>query len=76
MEKEAVLFKIGNSVAVRIPRDWVPPSRNVRLRKEGASIVVSPRRESVFALAVEFADEGEINFSLERPARAPRAPRL
>jgi len=76
MDKETVLFKSGNSVAVRIPRDWVPACREVRLRKEGASIVITPKRERLVDLAAQFADEGEIEFSLERPNRTPRAPRL
>ena len=76
MEKDAVLFKSGNSVAVRIPREWVPPSRDVRLHKEGASIIITPKRESIFDLAEEFAAEGEIEFSLVRPKRTPPAPRL
>jgi virulence-associated protein VagC len=75
-ERDAVLFKSGNSVAVRIPREWVPPSREVRLRKEGASIVISPKREPVVDLAARFAADGEIEFSIERPRRTPRAPRV
>jgi hypothetical protein len=48
----------------------------VRLRKEGASIVISPKREPVVDLAARFAADGEIEFSIERPRRTPRAPRV
>jgi virulence-associated protein VagC len=69
--KKTRLFRSGGSYAVRIPRDWVPASGDVILRREGRDIIISEAGAPLRDLADKFARDGRIAF--ERPAQ-PKTP--
>jgi virulence-associated protein VagC len=69
--KTTKLFRSGGSYAVRIPKAWVPKSREVILRREGRRIVISEAGSDLRDLARDFAKDGLIEFN--RPAQ-PKTP--
>jgi virulence-associated protein VagC len=69
--KTTKLFRSGGSYAVRIPKAWVPKSREVVLRREGKRIVIAEAGSDLRDLARDFAEDGMIEFS--RPAQ-PKTP--
>ena len=66
------LFKTGGSYAVRIPKDWLPPSEDIILRKEGNRIILTPDESDLRKLAARFAEEGLLDF--HRPAQPEADP--
>lgn len=71
--KRTKLFKSGGSYAVRIPREWVPPTGRVILRREADRIVISEdRTDDLRELAARFAQDGLLDFT--RPEQPPAAP--
>lgn len=73
MIKKTKLFRSGGSYAVRIPNSWVPASKEVVLRREGARIIITEDGEDVRELARRFAADGLIDF--ERPNQ-PTTPNI
>lgn len=70
--KTTKLFRSGGSHAVRIPKAWVPASREVVLRREGKRIVISEAGNDLRDLARDFADDGLIEFT--RPPQLATPP--
>jgi len=73
MIKRTRLFRSGGSYAVRIPREWVPTSERVIVRREGRSIIISEEGDDLRALAHRFAQDGLIEFT--RPPQPVTPPR-
>lgn len=74
--KKAKLFRTGGSYAVRIPKEWVPVSEEVVIRREGNRIIVSEVGADLRELAQAFAAEGMINISRPEQPITPKAPLL
>jgi len=70
--KTTKLFRSGGSYAVRIPKAWVPESREVVLRREGKRIVISEAGTDLRELAHKFAADGLIEF--DRPEQSSTPP--
>lgn len=74
VSKLASLFRNGANQAVRLPQDFRFPDgvKEVRIRKQGDSLLISPVRPdwtSFFSLAIEVPEE-----FLERCAQSPPLP--
>ena len=73
MKRVAKLFRTGGSIAIRIPKDWVPATNRVTIRKEGRSIIITEEGEDLIELARAFAKDGRIEFDRPPQPRAPEA---
>ena len=69
--KTTKLFRSGGSYAVRIPKAWVPESREVVLRREGTRIVISAAGSDLRDLARDFAEDGLIDFKRPEQPKTP-----
>jgi virulence-associated protein VagC len=74
--KKTKLFRSGGSYAVRIPKDWLPASREVVLRREGKRIILSGEGEDLRDLARRFAAEGRITFERPKQPATPEPKKL
>ena len=63
--KTAKLFKNGQSQAVRLPKEFRMPGREVYIKKEGEAIVLLPKEKSWESL-FESLNHFEKDFKIER----------
>ncbi len=71
--KTAKVFRSGNSIAVRVPRDFGLKEGEVYLKKEGDTIVIIPKKSKWDRLYKELEEVPEArDFMIERDQPAPR----
>lgn len=68
------VFKSGNSLAVRLPKDLAfEEGAEVEVRRQGASIILTPLRLDMAYLVERLRQHGGEQFHLRRPEfKAPR----
>jgi virulence-associated protein VagC len=54
--KTAKVFANGRSRAVRIPRDWLGGADEVKLRREGQTVMIEPLRPTMAEVAKQFRE--------------------
>ena len=69
--KTAKVFKSGNSQAVRIPKEFHLEGKEVEIRRQGASLILRPKRRSWAAL-IESLNKFTADF-MEQGRNQPRA---
>lgn len=72
--KTAKLFKNGQSQAVRLPKEFRMPGREVYIKKEGEAIILLPKEKSWESL-FESLNHFEKDFKIERNQPAEKQTR-
>ncbi len=70
MTKTTKVFRSGNSQAVRIPKEFAFESDEVEIRRQGETLVISPRARS-WSLLLESLDKFTDDFMTVRPKQPP-----
>jgi antitoxin VapB len=77
-QAKAKIFKHGRSQAVRLPKEFRLPGKEVRVRRVGRAVLLEPvesDRETMEAIFAKIDREGGANFLPEgRPEQRPMPP--
>ncbi|WP_456401152.1 antitoxin [Persephonella sp.] len=73
--KKTKIFKSGNSLAVRIPKDYQINTREVYIAKQDNKLVIFPQKEKwdvLFDILEELGEQESRNFLKERKQPKPQ----